>query len=111
MVHPEDRIVLGHLAESPVVAIHEAHRDWPDLELERYLVDAARVRENERRAERRMAGEGQFLRDGEDAHGNAAFAFDRLLARNDERGLGQTHFAGERLHLGVGEAARVGEYG
>jgi hypothetical protein len=56
-----------------------------------------------------MACERQFLCDREDAHGDAAFALDRRVARNDEGRLGQPHLARERLHLRVREAARVGK--
>ena len=58
-----------------------------------------------------MAGEGQLLLHRKDAHADAPLAFDGWIARQDERGLREIHFLGERLHLGVGQSAAVEEYG
>ena len=54
-------------------------------------------RENERGADRRMAGERQFHGGREDAHAHRA-AGSRL---EHEHGLGKAEFSRDRLHPGV----------
>src|SRR5438270_14038788 len=65
----------------------------------------------QRRAERRMTGERQFFRDGEDADFLSCLIFSGGIARQDESCLGKIHLTRERLHFVIIQAARVGENG
>src|SRR5580698_5204374 len=57
-----------------------------------------------------MTGERQFFLNRKDAHANAPLALGNRIARQDKRGLGEIHFLGERLHLGVSQSAAVEKY-
>ena len=103
------RIALRHLAEQLALAIGEMNRDFSHLQVEHDIAALPRPREHKGGAEGRMAGEGEFVSDREDAHADSALALDGDVAREHERRLGEIHFARQRLHFGVAQAGRVGE--
>src|SRR5258706_14636234 len=87
------------------------HRNFADIQLKRNLLRAALAAQRKRGSQRGMTGEWQFLLYREDAYTNALLALGGGVAGQNERGFGEVHLFGERLHLGVGESSAVGEYG
>src|ERR1700691_5318007 len=91
-------------------------RHFPDIEFKHnfFRVTVFRVTPGAQGkccSQRGMAGERQLFLHSEDAHANALLAFGGGVASQDERGLGEVHLLGDQLHLGIGYAAGVGEYG
>ena len=70
--------------------------------------DHTGARERERRPDRRMAGRGQLLSRGEDAHPDVGA---RRPGRQQERRLREVHLLGDRLHRFGREPAAVEEHG
>src|SRR5436853_5862347 len=64
-----------------------------------------------RRAECRMPGKRQLLRDREDADLLSFLSFSGWIARQDESCLGKIHLTRERLHFVIPQPSRVGENG
>ena len=58
-----------------------------------------------------MPRKGQFLVHREDPHTDAMLALFLRVAWQDERGLRQVGLARQRLHFGLGQAARISEDG
>src|SRR2546430_11279200 len=58
-----------------------------------------------------MPGEGKLLGNRENAHLDTFLALSGEIAREDECGLRKPRLACQRLHVGRGKAARVGEDG
>ena len=75
--------------------------------LEPDLAELERRGEDERRTERRVAGERELGRRGEDPDPRVT----ALLRRQHEHGLGEVDLARERLEQLLGDLARVGEDG
>ena len=87
----------------------ELHWNLADLEVEFHQRSSALALQMERRAKRRVPGKRHLLRDGEDAHLDALLALRGGIARKNESGLREPGFAGQRLHLGVAQAASIVE--
>ena len=65
------------------------------------------VSQHEGRADIRMSGERHLGAGRENAHAGGMGGIGR---REDERGLGEVEFVGNRLHLRFGQATRVRDY-
>src|SRR5690606_28748009 len=89
------------------VVVLEYDGDGTDLELEGHVIARRCASEDERRAERGMAGERDLGAWCEDADAGGA----AMLGREHEGGLGQVQLAREGLHGVRVEVARIGEYG
>src|SRR5260370_17100219 len=86
------------------------HWHFADIQLKRDFVRAVLATQCECCSQRGMAGERQFFLYRKDTHANPLLAFNRGIAGQDEGGLREIHFLGERLHLTVSQSPAVKEY-
>src|SRR5208337_3547897 len=107
---PELRVSLPHFAEGRARIVEaELHWNFADLEIEFHQRSSALPMQMECRAQRRVPGELQFLFDGENAYLDALLALRGGVARQNESGLREPGLAGQRLHLGIAQAASIVE--
>src|SRR6266481_3225864 len=108
---PKLGLFLCHQAKGQAVTRGEAHGNFADVQIETNFFRLAIATNGHGRAQRGMSGEGQLFIHGEDAHAHAALALRGRIARKDERGFGEIHLAGQRLHLLIAESGGIGEHG
>ena len=99
LLHPPER--------DPAVGAFELDGDRPEAGLERHALQSALLADDERAAERGMAGERELLHRCEDPDPGVAV----VLGRQHEDRLREVHLAREALHLIGREVARVREHG
>ena len=103
-------IALAHLSECALGALLKGVGDRAYAQLKLHRGGAGLAAQHPCRAQRRMSGEGKLFGDGEDAHRNRRIG-GGAGAGKDEGRLRQAGLAGQRLHLGRRQAARIGEHG
>src|ERR1700728_4022041 len=123
MLYSKGGIDLRHFAERRLGGtVFEVHWAFADIQLKHdlrgagllfvfvTLVFVTPAAQGKCRTQRGMTGERQLFLNSKDTHANATLPFDGWIARQDERGLREIHFLGERLHLGISQSAAVEKY-
>jgi hypothetical protein len=102
----------GHRGARHLARLHRARRDLDQpgglLEAQKSVRVAPLPGQHEAGADIGVAGEGQLVGRGENAHPRR---IGRIGGRQHEGGFAEVELPRQRLHVGVRQAARVGEDG